>query len=321
MTGCTVGDSPSTLRLLILGTAQDGGFPHASCWCRNCTDARRGAIKPRFVSSLALLIPQIGKETEVFLIDAGPDLRAQLDMLRGVRSSRPGVDRRPVDGVFLTHAHIGHYLGLAFLGYEAINSSGIPVYASHRMAEFLRGNGPWSQLIRIGNVEVRETGPGERVQICEGAKSEYAIGVTPIEVPHRDEYSDTLGFVISAEIPSRREGLQQNILFVPDSAPWARWTTPLPEVIEKYSVTTAILDGTFYSAGELPDRNIAEIGHPLMTDTMDLLESRVRSGRLKVYFTHLNHSNPALRSESSEARQIRRRGFRVAIEGQQIPLL
>ena len=290
-------------RLVVLGTVQDGGLPHVACTCVRCERARREPGFRRHVASLALYLPASDK---VYLLDATPDLGEQLDAvsrLRG-RAAAGRVDRAPVDGVFLTHAHVGHYLGLAFFGFETVHTRRLPVWASLRMGDFLRGNGPWSQLVKLENIELRALRAGEPVALEDG------VSVTPLQVPHRDEYSDTLGFFV--------RGPRRTVLYVPDTDSWRAWARPLPELLA--GVDEALLDGTFYSLDELPGRDVASIGHPLITDTMALLAPLVKAGKLRVAFTHLNHSNPALEPESAAAAEIARRGFRVLAEGERIGL-
>jgi pyrroloquinoline quinone biosynthesis protein B len=280
---------------------QDGGLPHAACSCVRCEAARKDPSRKRHVASLALIASD---PPSVFLIDATPDLRDQLHAIRDLRSRPAGrTDRKPVDGLLLTHAHIGHYLGLAFFGFEAVSTKDLPVYASPRMAAFLRDNGPWSQLVRLENVSIREIRSGEAFDLPGG------IRVTPLQVPHRDEYTDTLGFVVRGE--------RSRVLYVPDTDSWRAWPTSIVDVVR--DVDVALLDGTFYSAGELPGRDVTKIGHPLVLETMDLLEPLVKSGK-RVFFTHLNHSNPALDPASPERKAMEARGFRVLEEGQEIPL-
>lgn len=296
---------PPGPRLVVLGTTQDGGLPHAACSCVRCNRARRDPSFRRDVASLALHLPASDK---VFLIDASPDLHRQLDRIAALRR-RPEagrVDRAPVDGVLLTHAHIGHYLGLAFFGFETIHTQRLPVYASPRMAAYLRTNGPWSQLVRLDNIALAEMTPGEPFALGDG------VTVKAFAVPHRDEYSDTMAFLI--------RGPNRTALYVPDTDTWQTWPRPLARVIEEEKVDVALLDGTFYSLDELPGRRVEQIGHPLITDTLDRLEPWVKSGKGKALFIHLNHSNPALEPESPARREIERRGFAVAAEGQEIAL-
>lgn len=301
-----------SVRVRALGTAQDGGIPHAACACGRCEAAREDPSRRRLVASLAIIVGGDGDaraegegDPLVYLIDATPDVRLQLDALRDVRDDPPDrVDREPVDGILLTHAHVGHYSGLAFFGFEAINTRGLPVWCTPRMAEFLRRNEPWAQLVRIGNIEVRESPAGEAIELPGGVR------VEPVRVPHRDELSDTVGY--------RIEGPDRSVLYIPDTEPWRTWRPPLPDPLELLgSADILIVDATFYSPEELPGRHASSIGHPLVVETMDLLEPLVREGRVEVYFTHFNHSNPVLEPESGAARAVEARGFRVVREGEE----
>jgi len=283
-------------QLIALGTVQDGGLPHASCGCERCKLARKDSAHRRFVAGLALVLPEEG---QTWLIDATPNLPYQLEILRiWDAPPRDGVDRAPIDGVFLTHAHIGHYLGLAHLGFEVVHTHRVPVYGTLSMRRFLRTNGPWSQLVDKENIELRRLSPGRPVQIAN------RVRVTPIRVPHRDELSDTVGF--------RIEGLRSSVLYVPDTDGWDEWRVPLTEHLA--GIDVAILDGSFYSLDELPGRSIEDVRHPLMSETMDLLQPLVGEG-LKVYFTHMNHTNPVLGPDDEARNEVLARGFRILEEG------
>lgn len=293
-------------RVRVLGIAQDGGIPHAACTCPRCQAARELPSRREYVASLGLVLP-----SRTLLVDATPDLRAQLDMLadvgaRGQGAARGGVDRHPVDGVLLTHAHIGHYLGLAFFGFEAIHTSRLTVHASPAMGAFLTKHAPWAQLVALENLALAPIAAGERVALGDD------VYVTALSVPHRDEYADTLAY--------RIEGPRARVLYLPDCDPWARWPADNDPRALFDAVDVALVDGSFYSGDELPGRDLAKIGHPLMTETMELLASRVASGRLRVRFVHLNHSNPALDPASPARRELESRGFAVARTGEELPL-
>jgi pyrroloquinoline quinone biosynthesis protein B len=288
--------------VVVLGTAQDGGLPHAACTCPRCVAARTDPKRHRRVASIAIIVPSTGRR---FLVDATPDLRAQLDLLPAAGTRAPGkVDRAPVDGVLLTHAHVGHYLGLAFFGFEAVHTSRLAVHATPRMAAFLRANAPWSRLVEREEIELREAAPGVPFELDAG------IRVTPFTVPHRDEDSDTVGFAIA--------GPRHTIAYVPDTDRWDTWSPEARRTIA--ACDTALLDGTFFSGDELPGRDVAKIGHPLIVTTIDLFRDQVRAGRLRILFTHLNHSNHALDPTSPERRRIIDSGFEVAEDGQLLPL-
>lgn len=300
--GCSPPDAADTPYVVVLGTAQDGGVPHAACRCAHCEAARRDPVRRLRVASLGIVVPASGRR---YLIDATPDLRDQLELLpRSASAPAAGVDRAPVDGVLLTHAHVGHYLGLAFFGFEALHTRGLPVHATPRMARFLRDNGPWSRLLAREEIRIVETPPGQTYEL------EPGIRVTPLAVPHRDEDSDTVGY--------RIEGPKITILYVPDTDRWSTWNPSLPEALRGCDI--AILDGTFYATSELPGRDVRSIGHPLVPETMDLLESRVRSGDITVLFTHFNHSNLLLDPEGQARALLLRRGFGIAEEGLRLPI-
>ena len=299
---------PAPPRVVVLGIAQDGGLAQIGCDCKNCAAARRDPSRVRHVASLAIHVP---RTDHVYLVDATPDLPAQIEAIHAFHHRPVGplagkTDRAPVDGVLLTHAHIGHYLGLAQFGFESLSTKNMPVWASPRMAAYLRANGPWSQLVRLDNIALHEFQPGQAFQL------EPGITVKPIQVPHRDEYSDTMAFLI--------RGPRKTLLYVPDTDTWATWPKPLTDVLRDEKVDIALLDGTFYSADELPDRDATKIKHPLITATMDLLQPLVKAGKVRVYFTHLNHSNPAFEPDGAAEKAIVARGFGVVAEGAELGL-
>jgi pyrroloquinoline quinone biosynthesis protein B len=199
------------------------------------------------------------------LFDATPDLPSQLHSLNGGKAPA---------GIFLTHAHIGHYTGLMYLGRESINAANAPVYATTRMAAYLTANGPWSQLVSRGNIALNVMAYDQPVALGDGLR------VTPFQVPHRDEFTDTVGFLI--------EGPRRNALFIPDIDHWSKWDRDIRALAD--TVDYAFLDGSFASPDEIPGRSIADIPHPLMHDT----RARLKGARAQLWFIHLNHTNPAL---------------------------
>jgi len=272
--------SPYTL---VLGIAQDGGYPQAGCNRPDCIAAWRNPKLRQRVASLAIVDPQSHQR---WIIDATPDFPSQLASLDAL-APRGSV---LLDGILLTHAHIGHYLGLAHLGREVLGAHAIKVYAMPRMRDFLQHNGPWDQLVKLQNIELVPIEDGVPIALNE------RITVTPLRVPHRDEYSETVGFIIRG--PSR------SILWLPDIDKWEKWSMPLESILGRVDV--AYIDGTFYDATELPGRDLREIPHPLMTETLArLADSPLRA---KVRFIHLNQSNPLLHE--------RRNGVAVAKDGE-----
>lgn len=249
-------------QIVVLGVAQDAGIPQLGCDQELCKSIREGKRKPERVSSMGLVNRELGLS---YLFDATPDMVSQLGTLNGGHAP---------SAIFLTHGHIGHYTGLMYLGRESIDAKGVPVYGTARMANYLAGNGPWSLLVDRHNIDLQVVMPDVPVALADG------IRVTAMPVPHRDEFTDTVGYVIE------RQG--HRALFIPDIDQWSRWDRDIRKVVD--GVDLALLDGTFASADELPGRSVADIPHPLIPATRELLKGT----GARVWFIHLNHTNREL---------------------------
>jgi pyrroloquinoline quinone biosynthesis protein B len=293
--------------VVVLGIAQDGGVPHAGCEKECCANAWNDPNLRRRVVCLAIVDPQ---SHERWMIEATPDFPAQLhalDQIAPPRAPREGQSKPGVDGILLTHGHIGHYAGLMHLGREVMGAKDVPVYAMPRMQAFLEHNGPWDQLVKLRNIVIRPIAADVPFQLNERIK------ITPFLVPHRDEYTETVGY--------RIDGPQRAIVFIPDIDKWEKWDVggqKIEEVI--VAVDVAYLDGTFYADGELPGRSMAEVPHPFIVESMQRFAPLPASERAKVRFIHLNHTNPALRGDSDVRRTIEQAGFAIAAEGERQPL-
>lgn len=299
--------APLAPYVLVLGTAQDGGIPHLGGQAAPDQAARRDPALARSAASLLIVDPGSGRR---WLVDASPDVARQLDAAAAVAPPR-AVDsgRSPIlDGVFLSHAHVGHYLGLAWFGREIYGADHLPVHGSARMVDFLAKNAPWDLLVRLGHVELHRLEPGRAVELAPG------LSIRPFPVPHRDEYTDTFGFEI--------RGPGRALLYIPDIDKWERWDDPSWGPIEAAlaRVDVALLDATFFDAGELPGRSLAEIPHPFVVETIARFAKLPASERAKVVFTHLNHSNRAALPDSVERRAIEAAGMRVAREMERLDL-
>ena len=282
--------------LYIIGVAQDAGYPQAGCYSPHCLPGWQDDSFKRSATSIALIDPASSRK---YLFEATPDLP---DQLYELEVEAPD-ELFTLAGVFLTHAHIGHYTGLMFFGHEAMGTSAIPVFAMPRFKSFLETNGPWSQLVELNNIELM---PLEN-------QREQRLGtiiVIPFTVPHRDEYSETVGYRIL--------GPNKSAIFIPDINKWSIWDTDITELIKE--VDYALLDATFYKDGELGNRDMSQIPHPFVTESMALFGNFTPEQRDKVWFIHFNHTNPLLNRESEQAQFVRSEGFNVAREGIRLPL-
>ena len=280
-------------RIIVLGIAQDGGFPHIGCqdYCRL---AHQDPSIAKFVVSLALVDESTKKW---WLFEATPDMPRQLQYFQSLTE---GQYTYLPEGIFITHAHMGHYTGLMHLGREALGANGVKVYTLPKMAEFLTSNGPWSQLVSLNNITLNALDTARSLDLTQH------INITTLQVPHRDEFSETAGFKIKTQ--------QTSYLFIPDIDKWTTWDQDIVSQVQK--VDHAFLDATFYKDGELPNRPMQEIPHPFVEETMELFKSESMETKNKIVFIHLNHSNPLLFDEEAKS-ELKSNGFRLAIQGHQ----
>ncbi len=284
--------------LVVLGITQDAGYPQIGCTKECCEAYWQGKEEKKHVVCLAV-VDRI--TNQYWLFEATPDITEQFHIVQQYLSVSS--DYRP-DGIFITHAHIGHYSGLMQLGREAMGADNIPVWGMPRMDSFLRNNGPWSQLVSLHNIQLHPLHADSSVSV------NASIKVTPVKVPHRDEFSETVGFII--------ESSHKKILFIPDIDKWEKWDRNIVEEIKK--VDFALLDGTFYKNGELPGRDMKEIPHPFVEESMQKFSTLPASEKSKIIFIHFNHTNPLLKKQSEEKNNLVKQGFSAAEEGMIIEL-
>ena len=279
--------------VVVLGIAQDGGLPHAGC-LKSCCKNLWGTGNNEKVASIGIVDPKTGQS---WLIDATPDFASQLHILENIHKTK-------LSGIFLTHAHIGHYSGLLQLGREVMGAEDMPVYAMPRMKSFLYENSPWNQLLSLENIKIIDLKNSKEIKLSS------QLYIEPFLVPHRDEFSETVGYRVVSN--------KKSLVYIPDIDKWSKWDQDIFQVVLHSDF--ALLDGTFYSSDEIPHRDISEIPHPFIIETMDLLDNMNSKNRKKIYFIHFNHSNPAIKYTSSVSNIIRSKRFNIATEGLKLNL-
>ncbi|RNC83161.1 MAG: pyrroloquinoline quinone biosynthesis protein PqqB [Balneola sp.] len=287
-------ESPSPQFITVLGIAQDAGFPQAGCENINCMQFWEGKTEQRYATSLGLVDSETNQQ---WMFEATPDFKFQLHELQKASG------QKELSGIFVTHAHIGHYAGLMHLGREVMGANLMPVYLMPRMSLYLHENGPWSQLIALENISPIGQAADSTIQISE------SLSVTPFLVPHRDEFSETVGYRIESE--------NKKVLFIPDINKWDIWDRSIVEEIS--NVDYAFLDATFFDSNELPGRDMSEIPHPFVEESLELFKDLDDSEKAKIIFIHFNHTNPLILN-GMERRQVENLGYKVAFEGMRIEL-
>ncbi len=284
--------------LVILGTLQDAGSPQAGCKKACCEKLFMQPDKDRMVVSLGLIDPVNLKK---YIVEATPDFTRQTKILKNFSAFNT---RETPDGIFITHAHIGHYTGLMYLGKEAMNADPVPVYTMPRMKNFLEQNGPWSQLVKNKNIDLQQMNDQQEIQLTNNLR------VTPFIVPHRDEFSETVGYRIC--------GPNKKALFIPDIDKWQKWNTNITEAIA--NADYAFIDATFFDAAEINNRDISTIPHPFIIESMKLFKDLAPAEKKKIYFIHFNHTNPVINKKSKQYRLVVQNGFNIAAINTVFPL-
>ncbi len=285
------------VELVVLGVAQDAGYPQINCYKAHCLPGWKDISKRRLATSLGLI--DFGSKQK-FLFEATPDIKEQFYRLHQIAPD----SLFKLEGIMLTHGHMGHYTGLMHLGREAAGMNAVPVYAMPRMSDYLSSNGPWSQLVKLNNIKIEKIADGIATKLS------TSISIIPLLVPHRDEYTETVGYKII--------GPNKSVLFIPDIDKWQKWGKSIKTLIKE--VDYAFLDATFFSKGELANRDMSEVPHPFVEESMTLMNDLPKIDKNKVIFIHFNHSNPLLIENSQAQKQVLNAGFRFAIEGMQLKL-
>jgi pyrroloquinoline quinone biosynthesis protein B len=285
-----------SLEWIVLGAAQDAGAPQIG----NPDDPAWNDPSLRMFATSGALVDH--DQSRRYLFEATPMITEQLNLLnRLAPMDKAGLG---LDGIFITHAHMGHYGGLMFLGFEAANADAIPVYAMTRLKAYFETNGPWDQLVKYDNIALHEVFEREPKVL----DPDYSV--TPYQVPHRDEYSEVASFIV--------ETAGKDVLFLPDIDHWHEWEDEfgirVEDMIERSDL--AFIDATFFDDDELPGRDMSEIPHPRVRFTMDRFdESLAPEHRAKINFVHLNHTNPVRFVDSPESQHVAARGYNVARRG------
>ncbi len=291
--------APGEVELAIVGISQDGGVPQAGCECESCSSA---ILDPKLrLHPVSCAIR--GSDGSLHIIEATRNLPEQL----GIAASVLGLGRSSIpDTVCLTHAHLGHIDGLGQFGMESMGLSEVPLFASNSVVRFLDSIGS------LNPFQAKEVQTGASFFPSDGCGFQY----TMIPVPHRDEFSDTHAIVV--------EGPNSKLLFLPDHDDWEQTLESagfegIREWLSSLDIDFALLDGTFWDSSELGGRDMSQIPHPTISETLKRIGNR-EEGDPEIIFLHINHTNPVLDKESVQFGEVASKGWSVAEQGYSIVL-
>jgi len=279
--------------LYVLGTSQDAGYPQVGCKEACCQAAWDNPELKKFPSSIAIINE---KAKKYWLIDITPEVKTQIQMIDQFDCS--------LEGIFITHAHIGHYMGLINLGLEVMNLKNIPVYVMPLMKNFIIQNTFLNQLVENNNIKLSLITDGVDINI------NNHFSIKAFDVPHRNELSETVGYRIMGE--------EKSAIYIPDIDSWHGFEENLFKLINDNDIL--FLDGTFYEKSEVKKRDIAKIPHPEISNTMKILSKLSDKDKQKIHFIHFNHTNDAIREGSPAYNAIIDSRFSISKENQRFNL-
>ena len=288
-----------SIKITILGTAQDGGYPQVGCLGQCCEVPRADSSLVRFPVALGI----VGTDDSQHLIEASRTMGEQFELW----NSRDPIKGR-LSSLSITHAHLGHIDGLGLFGREAMAVHELTLNCSESLCGVIKATPTWNLLLEDRVIIPRIW----RVNIPFIPSDNCGFTITPIPVPHRNELSDNHALMI--------EGSEKRLLFMPDHDTWKETlgNFTIREWLSKLKVDIALIDGTFWCEDELPHRDMRVIPHPTVKETLGLLGER-KKGDPDIYFTHLNHTNP-LQQPGEQRDEVTALGWNILEQGQMFNL-
>jgi len=283
----------SNYQIFVSGTVQDGGYPHTGCREDCCKEAWKNHLLRKNVASIAIIDHHSKK---YWIIDITPDFKIQYQMINEYLK-----DIYNFSGIFLTHSHVGHYIGLLELGLEILNTKNIPVYVMPQLLKFLKKNDSINFLFKSNNIRSIEIEEKHNINLSAD------LTISSFLVPHRNEMSETVGYNIKTK--------DNSIIYIPDIDAWSDWDKNIINVVKGNDLI--FIDGTFYDKRELKSRSIQDVPHPSIIESIELFKDLDKINKNKIYFTHFNHTNIVLNKKSHQYKNLLNNNFNV-LEDKQI---
>ena len=303
------------MRIRVLGSAAGGGFPQWNCGCDNCRGVRAGTTGavPRTQESVA-----VSADGDAWvLLNASPEIRTQLAAFAPLHPRAPRDS--PVVAVLLTSGELDHVLGLLSLR----ESQPLVVYATRAVHDgFVDGNALYGALARAVRWELLPLGVEVPVRAPDGRTTGLAVTAQPVpgKVPRHLEgrrepspedavalrLRDTLGGGCLVHCPGA-----------------ARIDDAVHAALA--GADALFFDGTFWSDDELVraglgERTATDMAHVPIAGPSGSLAGLAAVPAARRIFIHVNNTNPVLRDDGPERRQVRDAGWEVAYDDLELDL-
>jgi pyrroloquinoline quinone biosynthesis protein B len=299
------------MQIHLLGTAAGGGVPQWNCNCAVCREARAGTgrVRPRTQSSVA--ISADGRSW--FLLNASPDIRAQIESFRPLQPLAGSPRNSPIEGVLLTNADLDHTLGLILLR----EGEKLRVHATPNVRSALTEGISFQSVLEsfCGTKWIEPSVTPAPLLRRDGSPSGLMYQAIPLpgKPPRFMKVKTMEGNVVGYHLTDTKTG--GRLLFLPDVG-------DLNQTISQWlpKCDALLFDGTFWSETEMRDQGLgnlaaADMGHAPISGAAGSLKLLAElSVRHKIY-THINNTNPILIENSAEAAAVKAAGCAVGHDG------
>lgn len=302
----------------VLGSAAGGGFPQWNCGCPNCRGVRDGTVRARARTQECVAVSADGASWA--LLNCSPEIREQIERFPALHPRAPR--HSPVAAILLTNGDLDHCLGLLSLR----ESHPLVVYATeHVRRGFTEGNVLYRTLERVpGQVTWHTLKLGREESIADGVGRPSGLAVEALAVPGKPpvhleglvppDPEDNVGFRI-------REQATGRVLAYVSSA--AAVTDGVRHTVDRADVV--FFDGTFWRSDELPalglgTKRAEEMAHLPVGGAGGSLAALAAAHAERRVYIHVNNTNPMLREDSSERKEVVAGGWEVAWDGMEIRL-
>jgi pyrroloquinoline quinone biosynthesis protein B len=306
------------LRIVVLGAAAGGGVPQWNCGCPVCQAGRNGGLQS---TQASIAISADGEDW--FLINASPDLRQQLTATPQLHPKGLRLRHSPIAGVILTNSEVDAVAGLLSMR----EGSPFTIYAHPRVLAILKANSIFNVLseakVRRQSIAIDEA---FEPALPDGSPS--GVEILPFVVPGKGAWylegkahpagDDGAGDTLGLRIGDKASG--KHFYFL------AACAQVTPELKQRLAGASLVFfDGTVWRDDELMAAGLGAktgqaMGHIAMSGDNGAIAALADLGIDRKVFLHINNSNPALLSGSTERKAAERAGWQIPADGTEITL-
>jgi pyrroloquinoline quinone biosynthesis protein B len=244
-----------------------------------------------------------------FLVNASPDVRAQIESLPAMHPSAGVGGGRlvPLRAVLLTDAELDHTLGLLQLR----EGAHLELHATKAVRDTLYEGMPLLRVLEsYCPVDWRPVTPGSAVPLADGLS--YRAFDVPTTKRARFGSGTETGRVVGYRMTSERTG--KTLVYLPSVQDLAAVRDQLDDC------ACLLIDGTCWRDDELirlglAGRTAREMGHLPIDGPGGSLTWLASMPIERVIYIHVNNTNPILLEDSPERRVVQQHGMEVAVDG------